>query len=474
MSFKLFYEQDGRELEFQNASVTIGRDASNDLHLDHPTISRQHALIVENPSGYELIVLSKSGLTAVNGGQVQGTVPLSHGTKLHFGQMAFEFRTANGAPAAVGAGGIPDIPTEPGVNIQGGGYGAPGAPAQQGFGAAAQQGFGAAPAQQGFGAAPAQQGFGAAPAQQGFGAAPGQQGFGAPAQQGFGQQPGFGQPGANGMNGANGIAVGQMHADGSAPTMAAPAVTGPPPAGPDNPPSTGIKSWDDIANSAEAMDPSEMEQDATNFEKLQAAQKKAAAQSGQNPVVLGGVVLIVLMMGFILFYDTGGGPASVDSGPVEPDPDADPIVQISGDDMKCVTQEQCMQEAQRKYAFGVEVYRKKDADIPNLYFAYTNLILAEELAKKAHTLAEKDEASFKLPGEFKELEKIRDESQKQLLVRDKDFKVRFHRAKQRREFGEMEQVIAEARTHFPEKRAIVNQWAEGREIYMKENNMKSK
>lgn len=48
---------------------------------------------------------------------------------------------------------------------------------------------------------------------------------------------------------------------------------------------------------------------------------------------------------------------------------------------------------------------------------------------------------------------------------DTDFQVRFHRAKQRRSFNEMWHVTEKA------KEAGFVEWAEGRQIYMKENNM---
>ncbi len=94
-SFWLEYIQDGqhREFSFDAGSVVIGRDKTADFVLDHPTVSRQHAMIRVDPQGPQLVVLSRGGLTAIDGGQVQGEVQLYDGSEIHFGQLSFTFRS---------------------------------------------------------------------------------------------------------------------------------------------------------------------------------------------------------------------------------------------------------------------------------------------------------------------------------------------------------------------------------------------
>ncbi len=95
MIFKLEYLVDGQRMEqpFNRNQITIGRDASVDFVLNSNTVSRQHAVITVDQNGARLTVLSRGGLTAVNGRQVSGEVPLVDGCQIHFGQLAFTFRS---------------------------------------------------------------------------------------------------------------------------------------------------------------------------------------------------------------------------------------------------------------------------------------------------------------------------------------------------------------------------------------------
>ncbi len=97
-SFRLEFDQGGQiqHAAFQKSSITIGRDRSSDFVLDHPTVSRQHALIVDEGGGhFKLVVLSRGGLTAVNGQPVQvAEVQLYDGVELTFGQYTVRFRSS--------------------------------------------------------------------------------------------------------------------------------------------------------------------------------------------------------------------------------------------------------------------------------------------------------------------------------------------------------------------------------------------
>lgn len=62
-------------------------------------------MIRADQTGAQLVVLSRGGLTALDGGQVQGEVPLYDGSEIHFGQLSFVFRShgAPRRPASAGA-----------------------------------------------------------------------------------------------------------------------------------------------------------------------------------------------------------------------------------------------------------------------------------------------------------------------------------------------------------------------------------
>ena len=111
-AFWLEFEQGGgiQQAAFESHSVTIGRDRTCDFVLDHPTVSRQHALIVHQGGGvYHLVVMSRGGLTAVDGQPPRSQeVQIFDGTMLTLGQYSLRFRSNQsqprpGGPSAFGA-----------------------------------------------------------------------------------------------------------------------------------------------------------------------------------------------------------------------------------------------------------------------------------------------------------------------------------------------------------------------------------
>ncbi|TXD36005.1 FHA domain-containing protein, partial [Lujinxingia vulgaris] len=102
-SFWLEFDHNGQtqNASFNSQSVTIGRDRGSDFILDHPTVSRQHALIVEEGGGnYRLVVLSRGGLTAVDGQPVSGEVSLWDGAMLTLGKHSVRFRAPDATARA--------------------------------------------------------------------------------------------------------------------------------------------------------------------------------------------------------------------------------------------------------------------------------------------------------------------------------------------------------------------------------------
>jgi hypothetical protein len=83
---------DGRELELKD-SITIGRDASNDLALSSPTVSREHAAIVHRDGRWYVEDRGSYNGTFLNSTRVQpGTpLPLRHADRIAIGKETVLF-----------------------------------------------------------------------------------------------------------------------------------------------------------------------------------------------------------------------------------------------------------------------------------------------------------------------------------------------------------------------------------------------
>ena len=112
-SFWLEFEQGGQlqQSSFESESIAIGRDRSSDFILDHPTVSRQHALIVHQGGGsFQLVVLSRGGMTAVDGKPVQSTeTDLYDGTGITLGKYTVRFRSHQAPKKPAGSGDMSDL-----------------------------------------------------------------------------------------------------------------------------------------------------------------------------------------------------------------------------------------------------------------------------------------------------------------------------------------------------------------------------
>ena len=76
----------GSTFELLSAIVKIGRSASNDLVINDPEISRQHAQFLRQGDGYVVQDLGSTNGTFVNYQRVTGATPLSHGDVISFGE----------------------------------------------------------------------------------------------------------------------------------------------------------------------------------------------------------------------------------------------------------------------------------------------------------------------------------------------------------------------------------------------------
>ena len=68
--------------------MTLGRAPDQDLRLDHPTVSRRHALLRKAAAGWEIVDLCSTNGTRINGYRVVGAQRLRAGDIVSFGEIA--------------------------------------------------------------------------------------------------------------------------------------------------------------------------------------------------------------------------------------------------------------------------------------------------------------------------------------------------------------------------------------------------
>lgn len=82
-----------------DAALRIGRGSDNDVVLDHPTVSRHHAIIERVGSAYFIRDLGSRNMTRLNGRTLRARRPLTAGDGIRFGQVRVTFAPA-GDPSA--------------------------------------------------------------------------------------------------------------------------------------------------------------------------------------------------------------------------------------------------------------------------------------------------------------------------------------------------------------------------------------
>jgi pSer/pThr/pTyr-binding forkhead associated (FHA) protein len=73
--------------------IRIGRAPSNDIVIDHPTVSAQHALLTKSPSGYHLKDVGSTNGTQINGVSITDA-ELQDGAEIRFGYVTGVFQDA--------------------------------------------------------------------------------------------------------------------------------------------------------------------------------------------------------------------------------------------------------------------------------------------------------------------------------------------------------------------------------------------
>ncbi len=97
MPFSLIIAQGkerGRAFRFRADAVSIGRDAGNDVVLNHPSVSRAHARIERRGPQWALLDRGSANGTGINGRRVVAEVHLREGDRIAVGTVVFEFRRA--------------------------------------------------------------------------------------------------------------------------------------------------------------------------------------------------------------------------------------------------------------------------------------------------------------------------------------------------------------------------------------------
>ncbi len=345
-SFWLEFEQGGqvRQIAFEQDSISVGRDRSSDFVLDHPTVSRQHALIVHQGGGFQLVVLSRGGLTAVEGKPVQSQeVTLYDGTMITLGQHSFRFRSQYAPPK-------PSTSSVPHASL---------------------------------------------------------------AATGGNQQA--------------------------------------PPPGPVAPQEdkggAGIVSWDEIAASSEAYD-EEVVPEATDFERLQAANKKG--EGGPSPlIIIAAVVMVVMFVGVLLMTrGDGGGTVVADGGEVQLVP-----VEIN---VSCLDAGECRRNAVRAWERSEDLYDSRDVEAGNLFDSYKRLLEAKAYLE-AGGIAE-------IPSEMSGLEERHVALRQELDELFAALRMRYHQAESRQRNQQAVDVLREINSFFPDRTSQEARWVREKEL----------
>src|SRR3712207_6731695 len=94
-----------RELLWEQPVLTVGRDPSNNLVIEHRLVSRRHARFEKDDAGFYIHDLDSTNGTFVNGERVQGRHLLRNNDEVWIGDTAILFRdpeaTVKGAPPAI-------------------------------------------------------------------------------------------------------------------------------------------------------------------------------------------------------------------------------------------------------------------------------------------------------------------------------------------------------------------------------------
>ncbi len=82
-------EWSSREHRLQSSDISVGSARENDLAIDHPTVSRKHAILRHQNGRYSVTDLDSSNGTFVNGQRIKRPVLIQPGDEISFGAAKF-------------------------------------------------------------------------------------------------------------------------------------------------------------------------------------------------------------------------------------------------------------------------------------------------------------------------------------------------------------------------------------------------
>ena len=88
------------ECRLSSTRVAIGSDASNELVIDEPTVSRRHAQVIQQAGVCQLRDLGSTNGTFVNGQRIAAAVPITAGDEIWFGAVRFYVRAETPAKSS--------------------------------------------------------------------------------------------------------------------------------------------------------------------------------------------------------------------------------------------------------------------------------------------------------------------------------------------------------------------------------------
>ncbi|WP_394848871.1 FHA domain-containing protein [Pendulispora brunnea] len=97
MRFRLRYLQ--HDFELTEGEFAVGRNASCQLSLDDPLVSRRHALLRVSPTGVSVEDLQSRNGVLVNGQRIEGTVALAAGDRILIGSQEMTLLALDDQPA---------------------------------------------------------------------------------------------------------------------------------------------------------------------------------------------------------------------------------------------------------------------------------------------------------------------------------------------------------------------------------------
>jgi hypothetical protein len=87
--------------DFSGDRVQIGRDPGSDFRIDHPTLSRQHALVEKQGGAYTIRDLGSANGTLLNGRPISGAAALNERDEIQLGEFTLTFHAAAPTVGAV-------------------------------------------------------------------------------------------------------------------------------------------------------------------------------------------------------------------------------------------------------------------------------------------------------------------------------------------------------------------------------------